>query len=292
MGICWNCGTQITLKEEEIKCDNCGKVINYQCNYCHKWFLIYDEKREERVKECGICGFFICPYCGTCSQDCEKLKWQIEINKILSPEISYSTFPNLQEKINSLLNLIEEIKINKEQRQCPKGVPITYAKNRIKSCIVRMLGYRTKSDKDLKAFVKRYQEIINVPIGIQLTINQSREEGSYGQEYRDIFNLAICRGKLKKQIIKKEIDGERKEIEVWRRVEDGQCPKLNTEKLLLKICSKCKKEYPLESPQEYCGCYTYTKGKNKGWHPKLKLKISNKDICQLNRGSFLKDGER
>lgn len=294
MSKCWNCGTELTLKDEEIKCDSCGKIVNFCCNSCHKWFSLYDEKKETKIKECSICGFFVCPYCGTCSPSCNKELWQIDITKILSPEITYSKFPNLQEKINLLLELIEDIKVNHDQVVCPeRKVSITYAKNKIKSCVVRTEGYRCKNLLDVQKFRERLEKIGNVDIGIQLTINQSREEGTYGQEYRDVFNTCVCLGKLKKEIIKKDFDGTLKEIEVWRRVEIGQCPYLDLTDLIIKVCPnpKCKiNKFPLEA--EYCHECIYQKGKNKGQPYKLRLKISNKDICKLNRGLFKKEDGR
>ena len=292
MGTCWNCLSQVTLKEEETKCDNCGKNINYQCNYCHKWFSIYDEKEEKKINECKVCGFFVCPNCGTCSPSCLKEIWQANIMKILAPEITYVTFPSLQNKINKILSYIEEIKIDKDRRTCPRGVPISYAKERIKRFIVRTRGFKTKNDLDVIKFKERIEEILNKDLGSQLTINQSREEGSYGQEYRDAFNYCLCLGKLKIQKVEKEIDGELVEFYVYRRVEDGICPLLNLTDLIIKICPnpKCKiHKFPLDS--EYCSSCIYQKGKNKGQAIKLKLKISNKDICNLNRGEFeKKDG--
>lgn len=283
MGTCHNCGIQITLKDEEVICDNCGEVVNYPCHYCKKWFSIDD------TKLCGVCGFYVCPYCRTCRKDCQKEMWQTKITKILAPEISYETFPKLQEKINKLLELIEEIKISHDKRECSNGVPITYAKNRIKSCIVRMKGYRVKSEEDMNAFKQRMEEVGNIDVGNILTINQAREDGTYGQEYRDVFNLCICLGKLKKERIKKLIDDEEVEIEVYKRVGNAQCPFFDIEKLIIKFCPKCKKEY---SPnEENCPICFYKKGKNIGKPFKLKLRISNKDICQLNRGEFEKNGE-
>lgn len=289
MGKCWNCNTEITLKEEDIKCNECGKIVNYQCHACHKWFSIYDEKTEVKRKECKICGFFVCEYCGSCGMYCEKDLWQTQIMKILAPEINYQTIPNLQNKINNLLSFIEEIKISHDQKQCPKKVPITYAKGRIKNSIARMKGYRIKSNSDLQKFNERVEEILSIPLGIQLTINQSREDGSYGQEYRDVFNYCICLGELKKQKIKKDFDGEEREIEIYRRINNGVCQFLDLKDLLLKICPKCKKEYPQDSLIEYCDCYVYQKGKKQGQNPKLKLKLSNKDTCQLNRSLFKKN---
>jgi len=291
MGTCYNCGKDITLTDGEVKCDNCGAIITYPCHSCKKWFSIYDEKTGTKIKQCGICGFFPCSHCGVCGKDCEKDLWQTQIMKILSPEINYQTIPNLQIKINKIFELIEEIKISHDKKQCHKGVPITYAKTRIKSCIARMKGYRVKSEKDLQKFKERVEEILDKDLGTQLTINQSREDGSYGQEYRDIFNYCICLGKLKIQKVKKNFDGEEKEIEVYRRVEDGQCKFLDITNLIIKICPKCKKEYPQNSPIEYCDCYQYKKGKNIGQFPKLYLKLSNNNTCQLNRGEFVKNGE-
>jgi len=257
--------------------------VNYPCNYCKEWFAI------DKTSLCAVCGFYVCINCGTCSQSCQKEKWQTEITKILAPEINYSTHPNLQEKINKLLKFIEDIKISKEKRECQKGVPISYAKNRIKSCIVKMNGYRTKSQMDVQKFNERHEEVLNKNIGDILTINQAREEGSYGQEYRDVFNYCLCLGKLKKVKTRKIIDDEEIEIEVYKRVEDGQCPMLDLKELIVKFCPKCGKKY--DESENYCSDCFYQKGKKQGQPFQLRLKISNKDICQLNRGDFEKHGQ-
>ena len=277
MSKCYNCGTEFTLKEEEIKCDTCGNVVNFLCWNCKQWFDISE------TKLCKTCGFYYCTNCGVCGEECQKEMWCLRLKKILGIDIE-------EEKLQKILDLIEEIKIGKDRRCCPHGVSISYAKGRIKSCIVRAMGYRIKSQKDQEEFKKRSDEILDLPLGTQLTVNQSREAGSYGQEYRDVFNYSICRGKLEKKIIKKgEI-----EYEVFERCEKGRCPMLDIDKLIIKVCSnpKCKiKEFPL-SQTECCHpeC-KYKKGKKKGQFYPLKLKISNKDICQLNRGDFKKDGE-
>jgi len=281
MGTCYNCGKEITLKDEEVKCDNCGEVVNFPCINCHEWFSIAE------TKLCKTCGYYICPNCNSCDINCQKSNWQIRLKDILGSTIN-------REQLNKILDLIEEIKIGKDRRCCPKGVSISYAKSRIKSCYVRLLGYRVKSDIDLDKFLERYDKIIDVPLGRILTINQSREEGSYGQEYRDVFNLAVCRGKLKVIKKKKKIGDSLIEYEVYERSEEGQCPMFETKKLIIKICTnpKCKiKEFPL-SQEECCYC-KYKKGNKKGQFYPLKIKISNKDTCQLNRGKFKKreDGE-
>ena len=138
-------------------------------------------------------------------------------------------------------------------------------------------------------FKQRINEILSIDLGIQITVNQSREEGSYGQEYRDVFNYLVCRGKLKKQKVIKEIDGEKKEMRVWRRIENGQCPYLDLKDLIVKSCPKCKTPYPLEAIECFKEECKIKQGKNKGQLRKLKLKISTKDICQLNRGLFIKE---
>jgi hypothetical protein len=287
MGNCWNCGKQITLKDDEVRCDACGEVINYQCLVCHGWFSIWDEKTGEKIKQCGICGFFPCVYCGVCSPSCEKNLWQSQIKKILSPEIRLDNTPNLQEKINRLSEYIEEIKIGHEQRVCPNKVSISYTKGRIKGCYVRTEGYRCKNLLDIQKFRERIDKVADVEEGTILTINKTREEGTYGQEYRDVFNACICLGKLKKEKTEKIIEGEKTTIEVWKRVQNEQCPYLDLKNLILKFCPECKRNYTPNYNQ--CSVCVIKKGNNKGQPRQLKLKISNKDICQLNRGFFKRD---
>jgi len=280
MEICYDCGTEFTLKDEEIKCDTCGKIVNYPCWNCKRWFSI------DKTKRCKTCGFFVCTNCGLCGENCQKVYWLVRLKEILGIEIS-------EEKFQKLLDVIEEIKIGKERRCCPHGVSISYAKGRIKSCIVRMKGYRIKNSQDQKRFIERVEEVGDIPLGKQLTVNQSREDGSYGQEYRDVFNYCICIGKLEKKKIKKKVGDEIIEYEVFERCEKGDCKMLDLNKLIIKVCTnpKCEiKEFPL-SQKECCSpkC-RYKKGNKKGQFYPLKLKISNKDICQLNRGDFKKDG--
>ena len=287
MGKCWNCDKEINLREAEIKCDDCGKIINYKCHNCHQWFSIYDEEKKEKISECKTCGFFYCPNCGVCGINCQKENWYKIIKEILN-----EAELNEDQKIQKICKLIEDIKIGKEQIVCPRGVSISYAKGRIKRCIIRMKGFRVKDDEDIDKFKERLNYITELPIGEIVTINQSREKGSYGQELRDVFNYCLCLGVLIKIKINKIIDGEEKIYDAWRRVEKGECPKLDQKNLFKMECpnKNCKiKTYPL-SQTECCNpeC-RYKKGKNKGQLRKLKLKISNKEICQLNRGEFKKE---
>jgi len=279
MSKCYDCETEFTLKEEEIKCDSCGKIVNFPCWNCKQWFSIAE------TKLCKTCGFFICINCGTCGINCQKGWWCLRLKEILGVEIG-------EEKLQKVLDLIEEIKIGKERRCCPHGVSISYAKGRIKSCIVRMKGYRVKDIQDQSKFNERMEKVLDSPLGHRFTINQSRESGSYGQEERDVFNLCVCQGILEKKIVKRKIGEIEVKYEEYERIEKGECPMLDLKKLIIKVCPnpKCTiKEFPLS--QTHC-CNPecrYKRGNRKGQNRVLKLKISNKDICQLNRGDFKKE---
>ena len=80
MGTCWNCNTQITLGEKRTNCDNCGSIIFYRCNSCSHEFEVLDKKTKKKLKECKLCGFFICSNCGVCSWSCDKYKWERKTN--------------------------------------------------------------------------------------------------------------------------------------------------------------------------------------------------------------------
>lgn len=279
MSECWNCGTEFTLSQSEIKCDNCKKVVNFPCHKCCEWFSI------EGLKQCAYCGFYPCPNCHICRINCDRDE---HFNKITS--IVYQEGKEEDVLINEIIDYFGDVKLKKDRQECDRNVSISYAKARIKACVVRTMGFRTKNKTDLEKFKKRYEEILDTDLGKQLTVNSSREAGSYGQEFRDAFNYAICMGKLKKIKIKKDDT----EYDAFERIEMSQCPYLDLKDLIVKECPnlKCKiKSYPLK--EEFCICpeCIYKMGKNKGQLRKLNPKISNKDICQLKRGEFKKDGE-
>jgi len=281
MSNCYSCGKEFTLKPEEIKCDNCGNVVNFPCHNCKQWFSLMNEDGIP-IQVCKSCGFYPCPNCGVCGINCQKESWAVIIKEII-PTIT----PEQQSK---LLRFIEDIKLNRDQLSCPHGVPITYAKSRIKGCIIRMMGYRIKSQVDLDKFKERAEKVMDINIGETLTVNNSREPGSYGQEWRDVFNYLVCMGKLKKTKIKRED----KEYEVFERIETSSCPKLDLKDLIKKQCpnKNCKiKIYPASEIRCLCPECKYKSGTRKGQLRELKIKISNKDTCQLNRGDFKKDGE-
>ncbi len=288
MGRCYNCWKEVTLKNEETRCDNCNEILRYVCQNCHKVFDVEDKETKRKLRECKWCGNFICPYCKICSIDCPGKIHEKEINKILESD------DETRNKIKRIVDYFEEIKLGKEQRTCLRGVPISYAKSRIKRCVIKLKGYRVKNQFDLEKFKERLEKIMDIEIGTDLTISQSREDGSYGQEFRDVFNYCLCLGKLKIRKIKKVIDGEEVELKVYRRVEEGTCPYLDLKGLIKKECPNKNCKIRIYSEKEtYCICpeCRYKKGKHKGELRKLKLKISNKDICQLPRGEFKKDGK-
>ena len=82
MGTCWSCGTEISLRDERTKCDVCGNILFYKCNNCKFEFEIENKKTKKRLKECKLCGYFICPNCETCLTQCVKYDWEKEILKM------------------------------------------------------------------------------------------------------------------------------------------------------------------------------------------------------------------
>jgi len=292
MGTCWNCNTQLSLGKDRTNCDMCGSIIYYKCNSCKEEFEVLDKKTKKKLKECKLCGYFICPSCGVCSWSCPKYEWEKEILKILRPEITQGSIPNLLEKVRNIVNYFEEEKGGKEQRVCPeRKVLISYAKNRIKSLLAKAEGFRVKDEEDKDAFIQRLDEVTEKEIGVELKISEVREDGSYGQEYRDAFNLLVCLGKL--NIIKKsfEKDGEIIEYDSYIRCEKGKCNLLAKDNLILNECKNPNhignRRFPLKLT--HCpSCPIHSSGKNKGQQWELKKRLNDKDVCQLYRGSFIK----
>lgn len=287
MGTCWNCNTQLSLQRDQTNCDNCGEIVFYKCNDCHQEFEVKDKKG--KLEECKMCGYFKCPHCGVCSWSCERYNWEREIIKILRPEITQASVPNLAQKVREIVNYVEFQKLSTDRMNCPiRGVPVSYAKNRIKSLLAKFEGFRVKDEDDREAFLKRFDEITETEIGTEMTVTSSREKGSYGQEYRDAFNLAVCFGKF--EIQKRKHKDSEQEYEVFVRCENGACPKLARDDLIINHCPNCKTIYPLDAT--VCSkCKPYQKGKQQGKLRELKKRLNNKDTCQSYRGSFVKNGK-
>jgi hypothetical protein len=270
MGTCWSCDKQVTLQEGQNKCDSCGEILFYRCWFCKNQIDVI-----ENMPTCKTCGYYYCPTCGICGERCDKLEWCSNLKKIL-PDAS-------PEQLRAVINLIETCKISNERKECINHVPITYAKGRIKSLLVKVEGFRVKSEADRAAFIKRVDELTEVPIGTKMTISKIRDAGSYGQEYRDALNLMVCMGKMQIKWIPATED--KPEYALYERIEQSPCCNLSRENLIINECPKCKKQYPKDITQ--CSCI-YQKGKNKGTNYQLKKRVNNCDTCQMYRGDFTK----
>lgn len=284
MGTCWNCEIQITLKDERTDCDNCKEILRYWCNACKQPFDIKDKKTRKTLNECKLCGYFHCPSCGCCSWTCKKFDWEAKIYKKLLPEISQLKYPTLTKKVQEIVEFFIDAKTNVDRKSCSeRNVSITYAKNRIKSLSAKFEGFRIKNENDRNAFLERLKEITDLEIGEERTVTNVRENGSYGQEYRDAFNLAVCMGEF--EIMIKKDEKTNKEYSVFVRCKKERCPHFNLKDLIITECKTCKKRYPRHT--KICTiCPPYSKGKRKGQLRELNERLSDKDTCQMYRGNF------
>jgi len=257
MSQCYNCGTEFTLTDEEIKCDSCNEIVNFPCWNCGNWFCIFDVKTQKKRNSCKVCGYFECPHCGTThGRDCPTDKWQEEIKEIILSNNS------LEIKINMIINFIANSNFNPQQTFCHRKVYRSRAKEMNKLLLAKCQGYRCKNIKDKQTFISNLNKIYDIEPGTEFTIEQLREEGSDGKELRDWCYLAVCYGWLEVIKVKKVIDGNEKEVTVFRRIlTKGQCPYFHPDKAVIKTKSG-------------------------------KLKKSNKDCCALHRNFFVKDGEK
>lgn len=273
MGTCWNCNSQLTLREEETRCDNCQTILFYQCNDCKEEFRIVDKKTKKRLKECSLCGYFKCPECSVCSWACKRYHWEREILRTLKPEITQAQFPNLASKVRLIVTYLESEKTAPDRRVCSKrAVPISYAKGRIKYLLAKLNGHHIKSPEEVEIFNSRLNEIKQIPIGSVKTITKARELGSYGQEYRDAFNLSVCLGLVR---IEKRLNKEGNEYDCFIRYDGEKCPHLREKLVILKKCIKCKKKFnEVETTCPECNI-------------ELVKVTENIDSCQLYRGSFI-----
>ncbi len=288
MGTCWNCETQVTLGEERTDCDNCQEVIFYHCNSCKERFEVLDKKTKKKLIECKLCGYFKCPSCEVCYTLCDRYEWEREILRELKPEITTGNYPNLLEKVKNILLILEKTKSGIERKNCPeRNIPISYAKGKIKMLLARIRGFRVKNENDQRRFNERIKEITDISLGTKLKISDIREDGTYGQEYRDAFNLLVCLGKLK--IIKQSFEENDSKIiyDIYLRIDNQPCKFLDVKNLIINECQKCRKRFPSEFL--YCNiCPPIKKGDNKGEQWKLKKRVNDKDTCQVYRGSFIK----
>lgn len=282
MGTCWKCGKDVFLKEEDTHCDSCKNIVRYVCNTCHKSFDVVDKATKEKLKECKWCNFFVCPNCSACSLDCSKYIHANKVKAILNGIIPIDKYDQLNNKAIAIVAYFEEIKMSHKRTMCEFGVPKTYAKQRIKEIVCKMKGYRVRDENDMKAFEQKQEEVLDKNIGYEFTIGNTRDNGSYGQEYRDVFNFCVCMGKLKYQ--RKTFTTE-KGIEItydsWLRIEEGRCPFLDVDEVIVKRCPNCQKIYSRN--EIYCLDCLYKRGgkkHEKGSHYELIEKQSDNPTCR------------
>jgi hypothetical protein len=270
MGKCYRCGSEVTLREEETRCDNCREILRYWCWNCKKGFDIENKETKEKLKVCSICGYFYCPECSVCGPSCESKIWLERLKEITDG--CWTT-----EILKEVIEFIKEIKLGKKHKNCPYGVPISYAKDKIKYSAARTQGYRSKNQYDTEKFLQRLKQIESMDIGAEFTIDSIREEGVYGQEYRDAANYGVCLGKLKVIYKKNKQD---KEYTLFKREDNKNCQYILLKDLVFDWCQSCKTKGICQE--------VYSKGKNKGQSHTTIKKITNEDICQLPRGLFKK----
>jgi hypothetical protein len=287
-GGCWKCGKQLNLGDEQTNCDNCGSLIKWKCNNCNKTFEIKDKESNKKLRICKICGFFVCPHCGVCHYSCDKFKWQKEILNILKQDIPIGQFPTLIQRVDEIVEYVESIKTSIERKTCIRDVPISYSKGKIKSLAARADGFRIKNKQDMIRFKERLKDATDLEIGTEITVEKIREDGSYGQEYRDALNMLVCLGKFKIKWLKNKED---KEYCVFVREDCGGCEYFNIDNLVVKYCPKCKKVYSRDKLSCDNNCI-WSKGKDKGELVKLKERLNNCDTCQMYRGNFKKNNGR
>lgn len=280
MGVCWNCGVDVFLKESEVRCDRCKEVVRYWCNSCANPFDVQDKETKKKVRGCKWCGYFICPSCNSCSPNCKKLEHAEYIKHQIAGLIALDKWDVLDKKIHIIIDYFEDIKLGKEKTTCELGVPKTYAKERIKNILSRMKGFKVRNTQDQIAFENKQEEILDEDEGYEFTIGNTREDGSYGQEYRDVFNLCVCLGKLEYE--RKYFKND-KGIEIgydsWIRIKGYVCPYLDNEELIVKYCPKCAKTFIRE--KEFCDECSYKtnyKEKQKGDLKEIPLKEKLSDI--------------
>lgn len=275
MGKCCNCNRQIKLKEGLTKCPACGEDA-YKCWNCHELITAKNE--------CPACGFYVCVKCKECGLDCP-----IDIY----PKLICTDEPSWDIKlVTAILKKYYELKLNNEsnRRICPKGVPSSYAKSKLRNYLLKISGKTTKDAEETALFRKRFANITQKDVGYTYTISQTKEKGFYGQEYRDASYYGVCMGALKinrkpRLNSKKEVIGHYDEFERIPMSPNSICDKSNDKRIAVKLCKKCKRCFDIS--KEYCpDCLDHKKGNEE--HIQLKVADSHCEFCQLPRKEFIK----
>lgn len=270
MGICKHCKKEIKIDENEQNCPNCGKAP-YNCWSCKTPIT-------GETEECSVCKYYICPDCQNCGPEC------------IITQIIYDTI-DITNKRELIIKIREKIK-SPPMRNCPDGVGISYAKERLRNMALKLQGFNVKNEQDSYDFAERFDKIKRFVEGYEWTIKDEKESGSYGHELREVSNLAVCMGiATKKVYYEKDKKGIKKKYEVYKRCYNKDaCPYRNWNNLICYKCEKCGKTYSKEV--EYCSkCPPYQKGKKKGELRKVKEMKSEIKFCDLPRNQFIIKGE-
>lgn len=264
MGTCRHCSKEILLKESDsIKCYNCGSNTPYVCWNCN--FIIQD-----KLKECSVCHFMVCDKCGVCGQECKLTEIQEQTKNMNKREI---------------IDYVYNFKNGLIRRDCPYGTPVSYAKGRLKTMAIRLKGFRVRDQGDQESFEKRFDKIIDFPLGKTWVIKEIREPGSYGVEYREVSYLAKCMGLVDINI---KVNKKGEEYIQFERVKKERCEYVRWDDLVLKECPKCKTKYTKKAQTcSNVSCYN-TKGKYKNQPRNLIIKIHKGKFCKLPLSNFNK----
>lgn len=278
MGMCIECKKEITLKAGEKVCPKCGQYP-YRCWDCNQ------KINDEGAIECPSCHYFFCPDCGVCGKECSL---SFITNGL------YKKYPEVSKRaIADIISTILENKNNPPMKLCPKGVPISYAKSRLRNLALKIKGFNIKKNgSDHKKFIEVYEKIDAFPIDKVWTITSEREDGHYGQELRDASFMAVCLGiaKVEYEQIKDKQDKVISLCQKFTRVTADICEIdgkviVDMENLTNKKCHKCGGRYPTTTTE--CPTCIYKKGENKGQHFPLEEVISTVNFCQLARNKFI-----
>ena len=220
MSRCINCNKEIELKNEWYenlakKCPYCETEKPFRCWNC------FEEINIKNDSECKMCGFFICSKCNLCGMECKSLS---VINDMKNDKI-WKLLTKQEQRY--LMNKISESLSGKKNKSCFRKVPISYAKQKNRSLLLKLNGLAAKGKYDTEKFHERYNYYKEKEYGEKFTINETRDYGTYGQEERDALNLLICHGfyRVIEQVIKS------KTVKKYERCNEGVCPYFKEENL-------------------------------------------------------------
>jgi len=267
MSKCQKCGTEYKLQiidydtgKTESQCPTCNEEITFNCHNCQREFKVAD------TYECTWCGWFFCPSCHTCSEDCVG---KVKFNKILDEINLNSSITGIMGfKNNSTFILYQRIGLLEQmqvQKVCPLGVFQTSAKCRIPRLYGILQGYIPKKDKDqyeqrLNKFMKEYFE----KEGYEFNVEDVVEKGRDGREEKDVIEYGFCLGCVR---LNKNYNNSKK---VFVTTKLPNCEYLNTPVLSVKrCCPRCKNEF---ENTDFCPVCNILKGKNRDKPLKLRRK--------------------